>query len=192
MSKNVYIITGPSGVGKTTVALELLRLMPTLKKVVTCTTRAIREGESDGVSYHFLDHHTFQKLIDEGAMFEWDRHYDHLYGSRTSDVQELLEAGNDVLFVVDIAGAKTVKEVFPHSILFFLEPETEDQLLKRLEKRDNGETTGLHERLTSIQEEMAFATIADHSLVNAEGKLDETVKKIQEIMGSLDETQGKS
>ncbi|PJE76922.1 guanylate kinase [Candidatus Uhrbacteria bacterium CG10_big_fil_rev_8_21_14_0_10_48_16] len=188
MNKTLYIITGPSGVGKSTVAQELLKRRPTLKKVVTCTTRKMREGETDGVSYHFLDRKTFQSLIAEKALFEWDEHYDNFYGIRNADVTQLMEEGSDVLFVVDIAGAKTIKESHPEAVLFFIEPETTDQLLQRIEKRDQGTTTGLEERKASIHREMAFAELADHRVMNKEGKLDETVENIHKIMGSLDET----
>lgn len=182
MIGTLYIITGPSGVGKTSVAMELLKRRPTLKKVVTCTTRKIREGETDGVSYHFLDRENFQRLIDQGAMFEWDEHYDNLYGSRRSDVEALMEAGNDVLFVVDVAGAKTIKEANPHAILLFIEAESVDQLMERIARRDKGTTAGLDERKAAIEREMAFARYADHRIVNREGELEKTIDQIQTLM----------
>lgn len=184
MRGKLYIITGPSGVGKTSVAMELLKRRPTLKKVVTCTTRPIREGEVDGVSYHFLDRETLQSLIDSGAMFEWDEHYENLYGSRRSDVEALMEAGNDVLFVVDVAGAKTIKEKNPEVTLLFLETESLDELLNRIAKRDKGTTAGLDERKAAIEREMTFASSADHRIVNPEGKLEETIAQINALMNT--------
>lgn len=184
MRGKLYIITGPSGVGKTSVAMELLRLRPNIKKVITCTTRPIREGEVDGVSYHFLDRKTMQELVDSGAMFEWDEHYGNLYGSRRSDVDALMAAGNDVLFVVDVAGAKTIKEANPHAVLLFIEAESVDELLSRIAKRDKGATTGLEERKAAIEREMVFASTADHRIINREGKLEETIAQINELMGS--------
>lgn len=182
MKSKLYIITGPSGVGKTSVAMELLKRRPTLKKVVTCTTRPIRDGEIDGVSYHFLDRETMQGLIDTGAMFEWDEHYGNLYGSRRSDVEALTQAGNDVLFVVDVAGAKTIKENNPDAILLFIEAKSVDELLSRIAKRDKGTTAGLYERKAAIEREMTFAASADHRIVNREGKLDKTITQINEVM----------
>lgn len=182
MRGKLYIITGPSGVGKSSVAMELLKRRPTLKKVVTCTTRPAREGEQDGVAYHFLDREAFQRLIDEGSMFEWDEHYGHLYGSRRSDVEAIMQAGNDVLFVVDVAGAATIKRVYPESILLFIEAESLEELMGRIAKRDKGTTAGLQERKAATQREMAFAVSADHRIVNREGGFDETVAKIDDLM----------
>jgi guanylate kinase len=184
MRGNLYIITGPSGVGKTTVAMELLKRRPTLKKVVTCTTRPIREGETDGASYHFLSREMFQRLVDDGVMFEWDEHYDNLYGSRRSDVEALMEAGNDVLFVVDVAGAQTIKKKNPDAVLFFIESESIDQLLDRIVRRDKGRTVGLDKRKSRIEREMEFAQNADHRIVNREGKLEETIEQIESLIPS--------
>lgn len=182
MRSKLYIITGPSGVGKTSVAMELLQQRPTLKKVVTCTTRPPRKGEVDGVSYHFLDRETMQKLIDSGAMFEYDEHYGNLYGSRRSDVEALMEAGNDVLFVVDVAGAATIKATNPQAILLFIEAESIDELLSRIAKRDKGTTAGLEERKTATLREMTFAASADHRIINREGQLEKTIAQINALM----------
>lgn len=182
MRGKLYIITGPSGVGKTSIAMELLKRRPTLKKVVTCTTRPIREGEVDGVSYHFLDREILQGLIDTGSMFEWDEHYGNLYGSRRSDVETLMGAGNDVLFVVDVAGASTIKKTNPDAILLFIEAESVDELLNRIANRDKGTTVGLNERKVAIQREMTFADSADHRIINREGKLEETITQIDVLM----------
>ena len=186
MKGRLYIITGPSGVGKTSVALELLKRRSTLKKVVTCTTRPMRDGEVGGVSYHFLTREALQTLIDSDAMFEWDEHYGNLYGSRRTDVEALMEAGNDVLFVVDVAGAKTIKEKHPSATLIFLEAESVEALLERISRRDKGQTAGLEERAQSIQREMSYAQFADHRITNHEGRLEETIVQIMSLMDACD------
>lgn len=187
-NNRIYIITGPSGVGKSSVAQELLRTRQNLKRVVTCTTRLKRPGEVEGVSYHFLDQDTFQRLINVGEMFEWDKHYGHYYGSRKSDVEKFLQDEHDALFVVDVAGAQTIKKAYPAAITIFLEAESGEQLLARIAKRDHGETAGLVERKQALESELDYRNLADHVVVNKEGRLHETVKEIIRLMDTLDAT----
>jgi guanylate kinase len=186
MSGHLYIITGPSGVGKTTVAMALQERRETLKKVTTCTTRPIRDGEVDGTSYHFLDRATFQELIDQNKMFEWDEHYGNFYGSRKSDVEAILATGNSVLFVVDVQGAINIQKTNPEAIVLFLEPESSEQLVDRIQKRDGGDTIGFEERTKSVEREMAYKPQADHSIMNKEGELEVAVNQILSLMTDLD------
>ncbi|MBI5793558.1 guanylate kinase [Candidatus Uhrbacteria bacterium] len=187
MKGNIFIITGPSGVGKTTVAMELLKRRPQLKKVVTCTTRSPREGEVNGVSYHFLGKETFQQLIDHDELFEWDEHYGNFYGSRRSDVRALIDSGNDVLFVIDVEGAKTIQQEHPDTRVIFIDAESDDVLMKRLTARDQGKTVNLEERLRAIQNERSYGATCEYRVVNQEGNLEKTVQEVLGIMEHLDE-----
>jgi len=183
MAGTLYVLTGPSGVGKTTVAHELLSKRPNLKKVVTYTTRKIRPNEADGVSYHFVTKEKFDEMLKNDEFLEWDEHYGASYGMTKKSVEELLDLGGDVLLVIDVAGARTLKEKRPEAITLFLAAESPEILIKRLEDRDKkGGSTGLEERMEAYKEEMIFCKQCEHEIVNKEGKLDETVEKILEIM----------
>lgn len=178
----IYVITGPSGVGKTTVAERVLALRPNLRKVVTCTTRAPRDGEVNGVHYHFLSVDEFTRLRDAGATFEDEEVYPgRFYGSRQSDVDALLAEGHDVLFVVDPKGARTIKGNHPEVVSIFLDAPT-DELLARLQARDKGATVDLDARIAAIDQERAIGETCDHVVQNPQGALDATVAKVAAIM----------
>lgn len=182
MAGRIFVITGPSGVGKTTVARGLLARIDTLKKVITCTTRPPREGETDGIDYRFVSVEAFEAMIKDGEMFEWAHVYDRYYGSRNADVNALLEEGFNVLFVIDVQGAKTIQEEHPEATTIFLEAESPEILFSRLEKRDHGATTALQSRKDALSEELAFASLCTYQIVNKEGALSETIAQIEKII----------
>lgn len=182
----IYVITGPSAVGKTTVATRLLESRPTLKKVVTCTSRPMRSNETDGVDYHFLERNAMQAMIEGGQMFEHANVYDRLYGSRLSDVEAILATGSDVLFVIDVQGAATVKHDHPKAVTIFIDAGSTEELVTRMEARDKGATANRAERIAAIDAERAYALDCDHRVVNPQGALAETVRKVGEIMDRQD------
>ena len=178
----IYVITGPSAVGKTTVANRLLEARPTLRKVVTCTSRPIREHEVDGVDYHFLDRDAMRAMIDGGKMFEHADVYGRLYGSRMSDVDAITATGTDVLFVIDVQGARKVKHDHPEAVTIFIDAATTEELVSRMEARDKGATANRAERIAAIDAERAYGMECDHRVVNPQGALAETVRTVGEIM----------
>jgi guanylate kinase len=179
----LFVITGPSGSGKTSVALELLRLYPSLKKLVTCTTRPPRPGETDGVDYNFLTADQFAAGVAAGDFFEWAKVYEHSYGNRTRDLEKLLVENFDVLMVVDIQGAQTIKHKRPEAELICILPASTDELLSRLQKRDQGQTVNLAARRAAAEAETAFCQAQAHCVLNPEGQLPTAVSAAAKIMG---------
>lgn len=179
---NLYVITGPSGVGKTTIAYRLLKDLPHLKKIITYTTRQPRPSEENGVDYNFVDDQTFQKMINDNEMFEWAEVYDQKYGSRRQDVEQLISRDHDVLMVVDIQGAKTIKEIIPKTQLICLLADSPDILIKRLKHRDQNTDDDLETRLAKLQNELAYSETCQHVIVNKEGEIEQTLAQIKEII----------
>ncbi|MEK7665294.1 MAG: guanylate kinase [Patescibacteria group bacterium] len=175
----LYVITGPSGVGKTSVALKLVEALPRLKKLVTCTTRAMRDGEVADVDYHFFTNEEFERMIERGELFEWDKHYGYWYGNRTAELEALLDDGLDVLMVVDVNGARTIKKNRPDAFVIFLTADSSDNLEDRIRSRASITEEELTRRMQKIREEMSFASQADLVVTNTEGKLATTVHQIK-------------
>lgn len=182
MQGKLFVLTGPSGVGKTAVVLRLLELMPDAHRLVTCTTRSLREGEVDGVDYHFVSRETFEEMIRREEMLEWDEHYGNLYGIRKSDVERDLAGGGTTLLWIDTAGAKTLKEIWPEAVIIFLTAESIEVLEKRIRSRGDASEADIQGRLDRLPAELAYAEQADYRVENPEGQLEATVAKIQGII----------
>lgn len=179
MAGKLFILTGPSGVGKTTVAKRLLADVPTLRRLITCTTRPPREGEADGVDYHFFTKDAFLGMISRDELFEWAEVYGNMYGNQTAELEKHLREGASVLMVLDVQGAKSVKEKRPDAQVLFLTAESPLILAKRIQERGGAKPEDLDRRLRELPEEMAFATQAAVTVENGEGQLDQTVAALR-------------
>lgn len=176
------ILTGPSGVGKTTVVDALLRLFPSSCRVVTMTTRSPRPGEVDGRDFHFLSRPEFERLRDAGEFLEWDEHYGNLYGSGRPAVDKLLALHPIVFGVVDVNGAEATKRAMPPSVVVFLDVEDLDQVRRRLAGRKGMTPEQLEKRVAAASRERSKAGMFDRVIVNADGRLEETIDKCAELI----------
>lgn len=182
MGNNLFIITGPSGVGKTTVAHELLKQNPKLKKLITYTTRHPRPNEKNDRDYHFITPEQFEKKIQTNDFFEYAQVYNDYYGNSFSDLKLFWDQGYDVLMVVDIQGADKIKSTIPQSKVIFLCPENFSQLEKRLQERKMTKND-YEKRIQTAENEMKRANQYDFQIINQENQLPQTLHKIQEIIG---------
>jgi len=160
------VLSGPSGVGKSTVVAELRRICPGIWISVSVTTRRPRPGEVDGREYHFVDDGEFDRLIASGALLEWARFAGHRYGTPRAPLEEKLEAGVACLLEIDVAGARQVRRAAPGARLVFLAPPSWDELVRRLTGRGTEPPEVLARRLAAAEDELAAAEEFEITLVN--------------------------
>ena len=174
----LFIITGPSGVGKTTVGLELLKQMPNMQRIVTYVTRQPRPNEKNGIDYNFITTEEFLKRRDNGDFFEHDEHYGYFYGNSRADLEKIWQSGKIALFLLDPHGAKTVKNIFPQAKTIFILPDNNENLARRIKNRPMSDEA-FTQRWIAVQEELNYADVCDFTVVNEEGSVDKTVQKVK-------------
>ncbi len=162
----LFVISGPSGVGKGTLRKELFRRLGSLSYSVSCTTRTPRPGEKEGVDYFFLDRETFDRFLSRGAFLEWAEVHGNLYGTLEETVRNSLEEGQDVILEIDVQGAIQVKERMPEAVLIFIAPPGERELVRRLSQRGTEKEQELKKRLENARRELDAASDYDHIIVN--------------------------
>lgn len=176
----LIVISGPSGTGKGTLCLELLRRQKFVKVSVSCTTRAPRPGETEGISYFFRTREEFEHLIKNDQMLEWVEFCGNFYGTPRFAVQQLLEAGYDVVLEIDIQGAHQVKQHYPEGVFIFIAPPSVAVLSQRIHDRGTESEEIIQERLAKAIQEMNCLSEYDYLVVNDE--ILNGVDKLQSII----------
>ncbi|MCG8470866.1 MAG: guanylate kinase [Desulfobacterales bacterium] len=163
---NIYIVSAPSGAGKSTLCRELLKSYPDITYSISHTTRSPREGEKDGVDYHFVSRKAFEERIEKNMMAEWAEVHGNYYGTSIETLKESAAKGVDVLLDIDVQGAKQLCEKMPECITVFIMPPSMEELLARLEKRGTDTPETISRRMQNAQGEMAESGFYQHVIVN--------------------------
>lgn len=178
----LYVVAGPTAVGKGTVVKALRRQHPSLPLSVSATTRPPRPGEVDGVDYFFVTESEFDRMVDSGALLEWAVvHGAHRYGTPLSWVQEQRAAGRTALLELDLDGARQVRRRLPDSISIFIAPPSFEELRRRLIGRGTESLEEQSRRLRTAREELSAAGEFDFVITNHE--VDRTAQDLAAIIG---------
>jgi len=180
MPGRLVVLTGPSGVGKGTVVAQLRRLRPDLWVSVSATTRQPRDGEVDGVAYHFWSDERFARSIAEGGFLEWAEFAGNRYGTPRAELERRLGAGEAVLLEIELQGARQVRAALPEALMVFLTPPSFADLEARLRGRATEDEAAITRRLERAREEMSAAAEFDAVVVN-----DDVVRAARELVDLL-------
>lgn len=178
----VFIISGPSGVGKDAVIEQLREYFPDAFFAVTATTRDRRPGEIDGVHYFFLDEADFRRRLADGEFLESATVYGNLYGVLRGPVRAALTRGQDVFVKVDVQGAAEIERLIPGAISIFLAPESASTLLQRLKHRKTDDPAELMNRFATATRELSAATDFDYVIFNRQDRLGDALREIAAIV----------
>lgn len=179
--KQLIVLSGPSGVGKSTVRKELIKRNPNIWYSISATTRGPREGEQNGVDYYFLSLEEFKKQIEKNNLIEYVEVYkDVLYGTLKSTVLDHQNKGYDVLFEIDVDGAKIIKDTYPNAILIFIMPPSVEILKQRLIDRNTEDAEKIKERIEKAEYEIRCAKNYDYIVINED--INKAVLDIENIL----------
>lgn len=177
-----FVVAAPSGTGKTTVCRACLARDPLLEFSVSHTTRKPRPGERDGVDYHFISRPAFEAMIADNAFLEWADVFGNLYGTGAADVAHMLDDGQDVVLVIDVQGARQVRQRGVDHTAVFVMPPSYQVLERRLRGRSADPEPAMRQRLATARAEVSSFREYDYLVVNDD--LESTVVRLQEIIAA--------
>jgi guanylate kinase len=176
----VFVITGPSGVGKGTIVEEVLKKVNNIYLSISATTRSKRKGEEEGVNYFYKSRDEFEKMIKSDEFLEWAEFAGDFYGTPKFQVNNYLSCGKDVLLEIEVQGAKQIREKYPDAVLIFLVPPSFEALEERLIKRQTETIEKVKVRLKKAKQEMKEIKLFHYTVIN--DKLDEAIDNVISII----------
>lgn len=181
MKKGVLlVVSAPAGCGKDTILEKVLERDNNIFYSVSATSRAMRPGEKDGVSYYFKTREEFEQMINSGELLEYTEYCGNYYGTPKKAVIDMLEQGKDVVLKIEIEGAANVKKIFPEAVMVFILPPSMNELDRRLHKRGTEDEETIKKRLLTAKKELEAAQAYDFAIVN--GDLDEAVDSFMSVV----------
>lgn len=179
----LIIISAPSGGGKTTLCQKVLDYFDQLTLSISTTTRAPRGNEVHGREYFFVDKNHFEEQKRQNRFAEWALVHNHYYGTSKDTIENAFSQGKSVLLDIDVQGAKSLKEAFPHQCLsIFLSPPNLDELERRLRSRDTDEESVIQQRLTNAKAELEEAKHYDHIIINDD--INQALTELKQLIGN--------
>lgn len=183
MSKGLlFVVSAPAGCGKDTILEQLFKETENVGYSVSATTRAPRDGEVDGVHYHFMTKAQFEQMIKDEAVLEYTEYCGNYYGTPRKAVEDMLNEGRDVILKIEVEGAMNIKRLFPECCLVFILPPSMRELERRLRKRGTETEEKIIERTAQAREELKFAENYDYLIVN--GELSKAVDDLKSVISA--------
>lgn len=179
-NKKLFVISGSSGVGKGTVLKGFLQKNPNFMLSISCTTRAPRKGEVDGVNYFFLSKEEFQNCIDNNKFLEWAEFAGNRYGTKRKYIRQCLDEEKDIILEIDTQGALQVKKQMPEAVLIFICPPSIETLENRLRGRCTEDEATIQKRLHEVQTELERSEKFDYRVVNDD--LENAIKELEQVI----------
>ncbi len=176
----LFIVSAPSGAGKTSLCREVINLVPDLHFSISCTTRPARQHEKNGIDYYFLPHDEFMRMVEENQLVEWTKIYGNYYGTAKSTIEECRKNKKDVIFDIDHAGAQRIKKAYNNSITIFILPPSYSKLEERLNQRGTDSEEVIRTRLNKAKQEIDQASWYQYQIVN--DNFDEALARLKEII----------
>ena len=175
----LLVVSAPAGCGKGTILGEILK-DDSFYYSISATTRAPREGEQDGVNYHFITKEEFEQRIAQGGMLEYAQYCGNYYGTPKKEVEQMREAGRDVILEIEVEGAMKVRALCPDAVFLFIAPPSVEELRRRLNKRGTEAAEVIEERVSQAARELSYADRYDYIIVN--GELEKAIQDFRTVV----------